>query len=794
MKAPEEFPSGLFYLTKKLVNYMLRVMLLTFLLLFSNFSVSAHAQSPTFGEISADRASWVVRLRDEFQVEILEDNPAVFDLDLLSYLHRFFSSSPRNARPIHLHASPKSGAKKVWRKDQDRVSIDLFLALNAGDGLYSKGASAPRGLPDGRTEVTIDYTSDLYLQLIDALYPTPDLQRTLLETYHIATDCTGVNDPCDSFKKREFISILGILQDLPIALRQNLRLNRMIRLPDGVSNLGSLNAVADYSNGVIRVTSGAFNTDGDRLGEGTLVHEMGHALWVALPYSLRQKFIDLSWMVDPATGMVILKSGSRNFVSEYSLKMPEEDFAEHFSAYFNEPELLKSHALSKWEWLKTNIFIDTEYVSTGAANAKIRVSAVTPDITPPRFLREPAKSIEVTTQVQGAQVMVRVRIVGLVDDVSGFQEAELDFSSIEKKGVGEEGLRVQVLANETRQDEPDVYVLNKTFDRSKLGAKKLYLGTVRLQDRAGNWDYVFLQNSGLSMELQGTASSEELEKNTLKYETERQRRLSGEIDRNLKPYQSEVKLTEGAAPGLFILHLPKQIDEQKVKLLEIETRFYGVQDFGSGSWRRFERNNDEELNYSIDRKMIERSKSPTGIDLLLDFRQGVNMEKMSLYWVNLRYKTLTYSIFFYHQNEIIVIEPHSIGSDPTPAEIEINDLDIELQKPEGLGDEIIIKTKLPLKGFENGGKVRVVYQTPSGKWVIGESTEIKRGHSEGEVEIKLDRFREGGEYIIREMQIMENSPEGSNPAIHQGHQFKVQKVMSRGIKKTVVVEKPLPPT
>ncbi len=161
---------------------------------------------------------------------------------------------------------------------------------------------------------------------------------------------------------------------------------------------------------------------------------------------------------------------------------------------------------------------------------------------------------------------------------------------------------------------------------------------------------------------------------------------------------------------------------------------------------------------------------------------------MSLYWVILSYRTLTYHIFFYRQRQIMVIEPHSTGSDPTPAEIEINDIGIEIQKPDGVGDKLILRTKLPMNGFENGGKVRVVYQTPSGNWIIGDSEEIKRGVSQGEVEIELGPYRESGEYIIREFQIMENSPEGTNPAIEHGSQFKVQKVMSRGIRKTVTVE------
>jgi hypothetical protein len=516
-----------------------------------------------------DRTSWIEKLRDDFQVEIVEDAPSLFDTDFLMYLHSFFSASPKPRLPIHLHATLKSGAKKTWRRDQSKDAIDLYFTADAGSGLYSKGESAPKELPDGRTEITVDYNSDLYLQLTDVLFPLRDLQRSLLETYHIATDCRGVTDPCDTFKKHEFLAILGILQDLPSGLRQSLRLNRMIRQPDGVSTLGNLAAVADYSNGVIRVTGRAFSTDGDRLGEGTLVHEMAHALWPALPYSLRQGFIDLSWTEDPDTGAIILKSGDHDFVSEYSLSKPEEDFAEHFSAYFNQPEQLKSLAPVKREWLKENIFVDTEYYSAAASNAKIYIHSSTPDVTAPWFAGDPLKNIEISARVQGKTVEVRIRLKNLVDDLSGLRRADLTFESIEKKGAGGAGMDFELDAASTRQDRPDEYLLVKILDRSKLSSKKLYLSHIRIEDHAGNRDYVLLQDKGISLELEGTATDEELAKNSLFYESARQSRLSREINRNLEPFQSEVKLSEGPAQGLYTLHLPRQVDEQKVKLVGV---------------------------------------------------------------------------------------------------------------------------------------------------------------------------------------------------------------------------------
>ncbi|MBU6153402.1 MAG: hypothetical protein KGP28_03775 [Bdellovibrionales bacterium] len=755
------------------------------------------AQTPGGHESNRDRSAWMDRLRSEFRVEVLEDDPKVFDGDLLHYLHDFLSSSPRNPSPIRLHATRKSGARKVWRRDEWNGFIDLYFAKDAGSGLYSKGASEIRERFDGQLEKTVDYHSDLFLQLSEALYPQSQLQKTLLDSYHISTDCSGVSEPCDSFKKRELLAILGIFQDLPIEIRQNLRLNRMIRLPDGVSNLLDLKAVASYSNGVIRVTSRAFEVNGDRMGEGTLVHELGHAIWPALSHPVRQSYFAISWMRSAQSGEEKIKPGTGEFVSEYALTSVEEDFAEHFSAYFNQPELLGQHAPSKREWLKSKVFINTEYYSTAASNLRVYVSSNSPDTEPPGFLNGISKKlIKLTPKTIESQIEIHVQLKDLVDDVSGFRSAELHFITVGQSPGGSSLFKLIVSGLESRQDIADQYLQVLKFERKDLPSQTMRLYMIRLEDYAGNWEYQFVDHLGIQMDLEGTATQVDLYKTSYRYENERQRKLRSEIEGNLNPLESEIKVTPGSETGVFILHLPKQVDEQSDRLLSGSARFLGVHEFRSGQFRTVVHNHEEELDYKFGRNEIDLSKTENGFDLVLDMRRGVNFERMSLYWVTLHYRSLDWDVYLNPKDEDpFVIEPHSVGSDPTPAEIEINDIGIDLQKSREEGkDELILKTRLPLNGFENGGKLRVVYQTPSGKQVVGGSGEIKIGASEAEVEIRLNQYREEGEYIIREIQIMENSPPGSNPAIEQGAQFRVQKVMSRGVRKTVVIDKPLPPS
>jgi hypothetical protein len=764
-----------------------------FVLFGLGFFTTSFAQGTLIPAAGPDRTPWVEKLREEFQVEIVEDDPELFDADLMQALHAYVSVSPRT-RPIHLHATKKTGARKVWVRDRANPAesgiIDLYFAKDAGKGLFSKGQRQQTLLGDGRTEIIHEYSSDLTLQLNEILYPIPELQRILLERYHIRTDCAGVSDPCDSFKKKEYLAILGILHDLPPVILQTFKLKRMIRFPDGVSNILEVNAAAVYSgDGTIRVTSRAFDEEGDRLGEGTLTHEIGHAVWYGMPSGIRESFVAISWETDPKTGEARLKGGSGNFISEYSLSKPEEDFAEHFSAFFNQPEMLNHLAPAKRAWLKERIFIDTEYFSTAAANARIHVIPETPDARAPRFTGRVDKSIEVKTEVLDQErIQLQVRLKGLRDDVSGYSHAWLTFRSDAKPGVPQVEYELEVIASECTQEKEDEYIQTRILTRSELPPGVLSLNVVRLQDRAGNWDYVFPESTAITLDLQGTASKQSLLEKSHSYENQRQKRIREAIEKNLKPLQGEVRLVPGAAAGTFILHLPKQVDRQEVDLTEVQVRFLGIRDWGVPGDPHLAWNYEQELSYQFKRKEIREGTNESGVDLFLDLRRGVNLDRMGLYAVVLSYRTLTWSLWFYPHAEIEVIELDSIGSDPTPAEIEINDIDIDLIRPNGTNEEMIIKTRIPLSGFEHGGKVRITYQTPSGKRITGSGQELKPGESVGDIEIKLDRFREGGEYLIREIEILENSPAGTNPSITQGSQYRVQKVLTRGIRKTVTIE------
>src|SRR5690606_13983111 len=128
----------------------------------------------------------------------------------------------------------------------------------------------------------------------------------------------------------------------------------------------------------------AFNS-GDIYGEDTLLHEMAHALWSGLNEPLKRSFSNISWNDQMGRWSPKLQN-SKGFISNYAMTSPEEDFAESFSAFIHQPEKLRAEADKKYQWFRSNLFLDTEYFSFVHDSAKVYVPSEKPDVKKPWLL------------------------------------------------------------------------------------------------------------------------------------------------------------------------------------------------------------------------------------------------------------------------------------------------------------------------------------------------------------------------------------------------------------------------
>ncbi|MNL61652.1 hypothetical protein D3C87_1856070 [compost metagenome] len=102
----------------------------------------------------------------------------------------------------------------------------------------------------------------------------------------------------------------------------------------------------------------------------TLIHETAHALsdHQLQNIELKPEWMGLSrWIHREGTSLVSARGANRqDFVSDYAMSSPREDFAESFTAYIYEPQLLLRQNPAKYQFLKEIIFKGRDFLSTSS--------------------------------------------------------------------------------------------------------------------------------------------------------------------------------------------------------------------------------------------------------------------------------------------------------------------------------------------------------------------------------------------------------------------------------------------
>jgi len=91
----------------------------------------------------------------------------------------------------------------------------------------------------------------------------------------------------------------------------------------------------------------------------TLAHEIGHNAAFHLP---TEAWDEWAGMYTISLLRLIFSGGALDeFVSPYAATSADEDFAECYAAYINDPELLQSVCPEKYEYMKNHLFNGQEY-------------------------------------------------------------------------------------------------------------------------------------------------------------------------------------------------------------------------------------------------------------------------------------------------------------------------------------------------------------------------------------------------------------------------------------------------
>ena len=428
------------------------------ILIKKNFTIEGNPPHPVL-------ISTVLRLIDEFQIP----GPLVF------------------------HFTDYVGPRKVWAMKLS-TGKHVYFSKNAVDlilGIELEKIADEVCRPEwtGSKSFTVTYTNTVLEQFLRNVAPHESLYKTLAKR----TGWKLRSDPNDKFhaeeqefRTEELVTLIKQLMDIPEEVFKKMKLKSIARWRIGAPlPIPSAKAIYYVKEQKMLFSDAALMDDGaDIYGEGTILHEMGHAYWYGSSEKIRKEFTEISWM-KKGNEWVKKNTHSEGFITEYSMKSPDEDFAEHFSAFVHNPEFLKRRSMKKNDFMEKNIFTDVTYFSTVAENAKVKIDSPTPDTKDP-WLENNIQfrhKTEAIVRDDGSKITdINIVVDKAYDDLSGIGPTLQSYEHTKNSEY-----RVIISLIPVKQENGS-YILRGKFqtDPNKLAAGNYKAQTFCLKDMAGN--------------------------------------------------------------------------------------------------------------------------------------------------------------------------------------------------------------------------------------------------------------------------------------------------------------------
>ncbi|WP_160154396.1 Ig-like domain-containing protein [Microbulbifer sp. ALW1] len=235
------------------------------------------------------------------------------------------------------------------------------------------------------------------------------------------------------FHPEEIVQIINMLEEMPRGMHKLPELKYLLRRLDGTSHplYGDAPAVAWPTAGYIEFMESGFNTSSISYAHRLIIHEKSHFLWEhQFDEQLRSDWIQLGgWYPDSTSESGWSTTEQTSFVSAYAhLKNPDEDMAESISYFVINPDLLKSRAIMKYEFVRDRIMQGNIYLSQIRDDLTFQVYNLFPDYV------FPGKIKRVDIRVEGApeedkRVTVEIELHALDTELEGAKHAFMRISS-----------------------------------------------------------------------------------------------------------------------------------------------------------------------------------------------------------------------------------------------------------------------------------------------------------------------------------------------------------------------------
>lgn len=313
-----------------------------------------------------------------------------------------------------------------------RISADAFYYANPFlvnlDGV--RGRFFSKRLHHALVKYVTDFGKDLGV-----------VNHILHERFGCGTDVPDIealtgehSSEFQNFYPSELVAIINMLEELPEGYHATPNLKYLVRRTDGHTHPIYKEAAAiawcseegyiEFINAP-HVGVSAFGGNNEQFGTQRLIlHEKTHFLWAfSFPEEIKNDWIELGgWYRDPNAGDDPDAGWSTTqtveFVSQYAHDVnPNEDMAESVAYYLKDPELLRSRALPKYEFIRDRIMHGTRYISTIPDYLTFEVLNLNPDYD------YPGKIKKVEVQVNGAPEEDKTIVFDLyLNHIEGFDD------------------------------------------------------------------------------------------------------------------------------------------------------------------------------------------------------------------------------------------------------------------------------------------------------------------------------------------------------------------------------------
>lgn len=251
--------------------------------------------------------------------------------------------------------------------------------------------------PDGTSPDRVFYSNRLYRAVLRTWYTQETLIREVIEKRYGLT--VGYGEPIDefqSFTPDELQFVAAVLEDLPAGLRTIPGFKKIVRRRNGLTNpwQPGAPAIAQIDKGYIEFMDIAFSSGQAEYIQRLVAHEVTHFLWhLVLTNDTKQRFMNLSGWGQTTPDQWVHRA-TTNFVSDYAATInPDEDFAETMSYYVYNPDLVRTHAPDKYDFIK-NVVDGYEYVLLVDKQFSFQVFNLEPDLV------YPGKIVAIDTEVR----------------------------------------------------------------------------------------------------------------------------------------------------------------------------------------------------------------------------------------------------------------------------------------------------------------------------------------------------------------------------------------------------------